>query len=83
MKQLILKNRWGYKLTFEWKGTLIDTLKFAQEYCLENDEVGYFFETKDADQEWLKSSDCPTFVNSYGDEVGPAEEYEIKENEDV
>ena len=72
---LVLKSRWGERLEFEWKGDLITTLRSANEYTLENDITGYFFEMENADRDWLKISECtvPFFMNANGDVVGPVE----------
>ena len=82
--KLVLTSRWEDKLEFEWKGNLITTLRFANDYTLENDISGYFFEMENADQKWLKSVDCdvPFFMNSYGDIIAPVEYSIIEETEE-
>ena len=77
MGKLILKNRWNETLEFEIENNLINTLKKANDYTVENDMSGFFFEVKDADPEYIRKENIPTFINSYGEEVAPSE-YEIE-----
>lgn len=83
MKVLCLKNRWDKKLLFNMVNTnimeidnLLDTLKMANNYTIENDMPGYFFEAKDADPAYIKENDIIAFVNNYNEIVCP-NEYEV------
>lgn len=81
MKVLCLKNRWDEKLIFNMVDSneaevdnLIDTLKLANRYTIENDFPGFFFETADSD--YAETNDIVAFVNDYNDIVAPCE-YEV------
>lgn len=83
MKVLCLKNRWGQKLLFNMVNTnflerdnILATLKIANDYTIENDHPGYFFETKDADPNYIEENDVMSFVNSYDEIVAPCD-YEV------
>ena len=71
MGKLILTSRWGDKLIFNMRETLEDTLKEANRFTIDNDFPGFFFEVKDADPEYIREENIPTFINDYGEELAP------------
>ena len=73
MKEIIIKGRWNDPIGFEWKGDLITTLREMNEWTLEDDNPGYFFEIENADQEYLKTMKLPIFMNKYGDLLAPTD----------
>lgn len=77
MSKLILTSRWGDKLIFNIKENLEDTLKEANIFTLDNDFPGFFFDVEDADPEYIKENNIPTFIDEYKKLVAPVE-YEIK-----
>lgn len=76
MKKVVLKNRWGDSIEFEWEGNLIATLIVANDWTMENDCPGYFFEVEDADPNYISENKIPVFVNTMGVLVAP-DHYEI------
>ena len=79
-KTLVLKNRWNETLEFDFRENLIETLKYANKYTVENDLPGFFFETEDADEEYVKN--LPVFTDEFGAEIAPCD-YEIKGEENM
>lgn len=77
MEKLILTSRWGDKLIFDMKESLEDTLKEANRYTVENDMTGFFFEVEDADPEYIRRENIPTFIDDYGKEIAP-NKYDIE-----
>lgn len=80
MKKVIIKGRWNEPITHKWEGSLIDTLIAMNEYTIENDMPGYFFEIENADREWLRTTDLPIFVNNYGELLAP-NDYEVVDDD--
>ena len=78
MKTLTITNRWNETLQFSWNNDLITTLKEANKYTVDNDEIGYFFEVENADQDWIKKEGIPVFEDEYGKLVAP-NEYKVRE----
>ena len=76
MKKVIIKGRWNEPIEHEWEGSLVTTLKAINEYTMENDMPGYFFEIEFADPEYVKNMDLPIFVDCYGTLVAPTD-YEV------
>ena len=77
-KKLIIKGRWDKPIEFEWKDDLISTLRAANDWTIENDCPGYFFEIENSDIKYMKDCIMPIFVNSYGVLVAPTD-YMIEE----
>ena len=77
MKHVIIKGRWNEPISHLWEGSLIATLKAMNEYTIENDLSGYFFEIENADPEFVKKMELPIFVDSYGVAIAP-NDYEIR-----
>ena len=80
MKKVIIKGRWNDPIEHEWKGDLITTLRAIHELTLNEGNTGYFFETEDADQDYVKTMNLPIFMDEYGTLVAPTD-YMIVEEE--
>lgn len=72
-KKLIIKGRWNKPIQFGWKGDLISTLRAANDWTIENDCSGYFFEIENSDIKYMKDCIMPMFVNSYGVLIAPCD----------
>lgn len=80
MKKVIIKGRWNDPIECEWKGDLITTLRAMQEWTLDEDNTGYFFEIEDADPSYVKTMNLPIFMDEYGVLVAPTD-YTIVEED--
>lgn len=73
MKKVIIKGRWNDPIEHEWEGDLITTLRAMQEWTLDEDNTGYFFEIEDADPDYVKTMNLPIFMDEYGVLVAPTD----------
>ena len=82
MHLMFLNSVWGKKLPFKLRGEagnyndIVETLKFAYEYTIENDLPGYFFEVTEADSDYISGNNVITFTNRHGVRIMPYQ-YEI------
>lgn len=80
MKKVIINGRWNKPIEYEWKGDLITTLREMNDWTMEEDNPGYFFEIEDADPNYIKTMSLPIFMNEYGVLLAPTD-YTIEESE--
>lgn len=71
-KKIIIKGRWNNPIEFEIEGSLEDTLKKANDWCINNDAPGYFFEVETADFEYIRKQNLPIFINN-GKKIAPTD----------
>lgn len=73
MKKVIVYGINNSPVEYEWRGSLVATLRSLWSWLDEEDATGYFFEVENADKEYLKGLNVPIFMNAYGVLIAPTD----------
>lgn len=73
MKKIIINGINNNPVEYEWRGSLVATLRSLNEWLDEEDATGYFFEVENADKGYLKGLNVPIFMNAYGRLIAPTD----------